>query len=234
MQLLDRALSVVMILAENPEGLVLTEVSKKGNLPVSTAHRILKSLENTNFVVKNVDSKKFYLSYKFLTIAKSIEKHDVILSLSKDIMKDLSRNIHKTVVLCGAVDDKIINLDYAEYVDSSIYKIKKGMLIDMHLTSAGRVFLANVSENKLNKYIEKHNLNDDFKEVIKKVKEDDYCMIDEELQNNIQGVSAPVRDGYGKIVAVLAFTTIKSINPIKEDEIIKLKKYAGMIEERIK
>ncbi|MGN1390087.1 MAG: IclR family transcriptional regulator C-terminal domain-containing protein, partial [Bulleidia sp.] len=57
---------------------------------------------------------------------------------------------------------------------------------------------------------------------LRKIREQGYSLIDEELQPNVQGVAAPVSDGSGQVIAAIAFTTQKSVSPVQQSEIDQL------------
>ena len=54
---------------------------------------------------------------------------------------------------------------------------------------------------------------------LKKVKALGYCILDEELQENVQGIACPIYDYCNKVVGAVAYTTIKTNQPITKDNI---------------
>ncbi len=65
---LERALFLFELLAQNPKGFTLQELIKELKYSKSTLFRITTTLVNHNYLTRDIDTKKFQLSRKLLSI----------------------------------------------------------------------------------------------------------------------------------------------------------------------
>lgn len=239
MQLVDRTLAALTILCQSPSGLSVSELSLKLEIPASSTHRILSSLKNNNFIVQDKGSKKYSASYKMLTLCSGLAKDNSLIMSARPVMKALSKQIGKTIVLCIMENQRIINIDCIEREDSSMYMVKTGIELPMYATSAGRVFSAYMDREKVIEIFghtdrkqatpyTKTDLTDLFQE-LDEIKKQGYALIDEELQLGIQGAACPIFDIYGHVIAALAFTCEKREWMFVHADIEQLSKSAGEI-----
>ncbi len=239
MQLVDRVFRTIEELSGETSGLSIIELSERLDLPVSTIHRILQSLKDNNYVIQNPKTKRYELSYKIYNICSRMERNNSLITIARPYMERLSIAINKTITLCVLYGDYILNLDCIENNDATVCSVKKGTQYPLYVTSAGRVFLANMPQDKMKSILDESEIKkttmytkieiDALTDEIADVKRKGYSIIDEEFQLGIQGASCPIIDSVGNAVAAIGFTTIKRKNCITKDTIIKLKETAEEI-----
>lgn len=243
MQLVNRVLNAMEVLSREEKGMSVSDLSEALQIPVSSTHRVLQSLSENHFVVQNPETRQYALSYKIFILCSNMKAHNSLLLQAKPYMKELSEEIQKTIVLCVRSGDKIINLDCIEDSDSSAYMVKIGKELPLYSTSAGRLFAAYMKEDHARAVLEKMertpstphtktNMDELFQE-FQKIREQGYALIDEELQMGIQGVSCPITDRSGRMVAALALTTLKVRDTVDDEMIEKLKACAEKISRAI-
>lgn len=243
MQLVDRVLKTIEILSREEFGMSVSELSAELEIPASSTHRVLKSLQDNHFVTQDSDTKKYRLSYKLYSICSGMREQNSLILQARPYMRMLAEEIGKPVVLCVLNGEKIINLECIENSNASVYMVRTGEELPLYSTSAGRVFAADMQVQRAREILErmsrykatpytKTDMEELMAELIQ-IRRQGYAVIDEELQIGIQGVSCPIRDYRGKIVAALATTTVKSETSITLELIERLKYYAGQISEEI-
>ena len=243
MQLVDRALKALELISREPQGMSVSELSQKLDIPASSAHRVLAGLKDNHFVTQNEETKKYHISYKIFNLCSAVREQDSLIALSRPYMRKLSQEIQKTVILCVMSGDRLLNLDCVENSDASIYMVKTGKEMPLYSTSAGRVFAAYMPMDRAMRIFERTARRQetpytktDLKELLaelQRIRRQGYAVIDEELQVGVQGVACPLQDGAGRVVAALALTTVKSKNSVDEAMISRLKFYAGEISKEI-
>lgn len=243
MQLVDRVLKSIEILSKEESGLSVSELSEALEIPASSTHRVLKSLQSNHFVMQNPETKKYSLSYKIFSICSGMRERSSLIALARPYMKCLVEEIQNPVVLCVMNGEKIINLDCVENSNASIYMVQTGNELPLYNTSSGRVFAASMNPeyaydilNRSDRYKETPYTKTDMNELMKElenIRRQGYAIIDEELQIGIQGISCPITDYRGTVIAALATTTLKSEKSINEKLIEKLKACADRISEEI-
>lgn len=243
MQLVDRVLKTIEILSKEETGMSVSELSEALEIPASSTHRVLKSLQSNHFVMQNEDTKKYSLSYKIYSICSGMREKSSLIALARPFMRQLVEEIQNPVVLCVMNGEKIINLDCVENSNASIYMVQTGNELPLYSTSSGRVFAAHMrpeyaydifsrTDRRKETPYTKTDMNELVRE-LEKIRKQGYAIIDEELQMGIQGVSCPITDYRGMVIAALATTTVKSEKSINENLIKKLKMCADRISEEI-
>lgn len=243
MQLVDRTLKALTFLSTESEGLSVSELSDMLDIPASSTHRILTSLKKNHFIIQDEDTKKYKIGYKLFTLCSGITKKNSLISSARGVMKELAKELDKTIVLCVMENSHIICIDYIENKDTSMYMIKVGYEMPLHVTSAGKVYSAYMDRETVKRELSntameaatpytKTNLEEIYKE-LDEIKKNGYAICDEELQLGIQGIACPIFDMNHEVVAAISFATLKSEHYITEETIAALKKSAAAISEHI-
>ncbi len=243
MQLVDRVLKTIEILSEALEGMSVSDLSEALDMPPSSTHRVLKSLQDNHFVFQNAETKKYALSYKVYSICAGMRERNSLIAAAKPFMYELSRDIKMPIVLCVRNDDKIINLEGIVGGDASIFMTTTGTELPMYNTSAGRVFAASMPAEQAKAIFERTSRVkqtpytkvelDELMEELEHIRQQGYALIDEELQLGIQGISCPIYDYRGKTVAALAATMIKTEHTVNMELVRRLKLCASSISREI-
>jgi DNA-binding IclR family transcriptional regulator len=232
MELVERTLNALVVLSHFPNGISVAEASRELDLPMSSTYRVLSSLKEAHFAVQNPDSKRYSLSYRLFSLCDQVRRSDTLISTVRPAMKDLSKKIQKNIILCVPDGKMTLNLDYVEYQNASMYKIRKGYESVWYTTSAGRVFAAFAEEEERKKLFQGLKIKAEtpstitdvaaLRKELGKIQEQGYSLIDEELQENVQGVAAPVFDASHHAIAAIAFTTQKRSSPVTKKDIQEL------------
>lgn len=243
MQLVQRTLEVLLILSRESEGLSVSELAEKLNIPNSSTHRILTCLKDSHFVSQSQETKRYRIGYKVLALSSNIKKESSFTQAARPFMKELADQINKTVTLCVMEGENIVCLDYIESKDTGMFFVRIGFAMPPHATSAGKAIQAylpieqvkeiylNHHENKLTSYTKTDY--DEFLQELEQVQLQGYAICDEELQLGVQGVACPVFDYNRKVVGSVSFTALKSDDCLTEENIGLLKECARKISNSI-
>ena len=243
MQLVDRVLKTIEILSKEDAGMSVSELSEALEIPASSTHRVLKSLQDNHFVMQNADTKRYRLSYKIYSICSGMREQNSLIALARPYMRQLAKEIQNPVVLCVMNGEKIINLDCVENSNASIYMVQTGNELPLYSTSSGRVFAAYMRPEQAYDILQRserkketpHTKTEmaELMEELERIRRQGYAVIDEELQIGVQGISCPITDYRGNVIAAIATTTVKSEKSINMLLIERLKMYAKQISEQI-
>lgn len=242
MQLVERTLDVLLILSKESDGLSVSELAEKLNIPSSSTHRILVALKKKHFVMQSYETKKYRLGYMILTLSSNIIKENNLTIASKPFMKDLADKMNKTITLCVMEGDSVICLYYVESKDTSMFLVRTGFAMPPHATSAGKAIQAYMPIDQVQRiYLNNHdkltshtkiNLESFLKE-LEVVRLEGYAVSDEELQLGVQGVACPIFDYNRKVIGSVSFTALKADNCLTDDNIQLLKECAQRISNSI-
>lgn len=219
MEAIDRTINLIKILSSHASGMTVNEAATAMKLAPSTTHRLLNSLRMNKIVIKNEQTKLYRLGYTVLTISSNLYRNDLLVDSSLPVMRELSRKIERTVILCAMEGTQIINLASVDREDASYYMVKIGQTLPLFSTSAGRVYCAYMPEENVRILFDTiheqpatpHTITsfDALRLELVKIRESGYACINEELQMGRQGFASPIFDFNKQVSAALAFTTTK-------------------------
>ena len=89
-QVLDRGLDLIELLATAEHGMTISELVAATGLPKSTVHRILATFTNRHYVEKNEETSVYSLGYKFVELASLYLNKIVLKTEAEPIMHTLA------------------------------------------------------------------------------------------------------------------------------------------------
>lgn len=117
-------------------------MASKLGLPVSTVHRLLSSLIETEFVAKVPETSEYTLGRSCLELLSDmVRQFDVRRSL-RPVMERLSELTQETIHLTVAVHSQIMDVDVIDSLHSVGVRASIGSILPIHATAVGKIFLA--------------------------------------------------------------------------------------------
>jgi DNA-binding IclR family transcriptional regulator len=240
-----RALAILECLDSSSRGLNISEISRKLNIPKSSAHVIILTLEKLGYVQKRSDSLNYHLGLKAYGLGLSMMKNLSVSEVALPHMRVLVDQIHLPCHL--AVPDGEQGV-YIQKVDApGLIKIDTyiGRRMDLHCTGVGKIILAygpaEVRDHILSKqtYI-RHTRNTItsarvMQKELAKIRKLGYAIDDEEEELAVRCVAVPVMHPSGRFAAALSVTgtthqlALSDIDDLAE----QLKKVASNIFRRV-
>lgn len=243
MRSIDNAFEIITILSNEKEGLTLTEITERIDLPKSSVYRLLQSLKKNHIILQLDENKKYIIGYKLLSLSSNIANSKGIINSAKPYMNNLSKEIKKTISLNVMENEHILCIDFVESKDTPMFIIRKGYEMPIYPTSSGKVFLANMSEMEIKEIFNKNKIikitkktideKEDIYKDIEKVKNKGYAICDEELQIGVESIACPIFDYNGDVVASISVTTLKSDDFMNNKNISLISKCAKNITESL-
>ena len=139
---LDRALSVIELLNEHPEGLLVNEMAELLNLPTNSVYRIMHTLERRAYARKNPNGSGYMLSEKFLSLATPVAGDPGFLENALPVMRRL-RDLTRETVLAGVLlEDRGVVLEQVPGLHNFCFKVNPGLRFYLHCAAPGKAILA--------------------------------------------------------------------------------------------
>lgn len=215
-QVLDRMMSLLDALAESDEAESLKKLSELTDLHPSTAHRILNDMVACR-LVERADSGTYRLGLKLLELGNLVKARLSVRDAAQLPMRALHKLTGQTVNLSVRQGDEIVYIDRAYSERSGMQVVRAiGGRAPLHLTSVGKLFLADDDSAKLKAYVAKTGLNghtqnsiNDITQLEKEldlVKSLGHARDDEELELGVSCMAAAILDDSGKLVAGLSLS----------------------------
>src|SRR5690625_622281 len=130
------------ILTEYPSGIGVTDLSRKLDVAKSTAHRLLTTLLERNFVMKDPITENYKLGTQILYLSNFVLEHNNIRDLSKKTLNHLAKTSKETVHLCIYDKGEVVYIDKVDGNQTIRMHSRIGKRGLMHSTGVGKAMLA--------------------------------------------------------------------------------------------
>ena len=101
----EKTLDVLELLSER-HSIGITELAQLKNIGLSTAHRILSTLENKGFAAKLPDSNKYTLGHRVYSISKSLSQKIGSVKFSNPYIDVIGDNTNENAAYCVLLPQK--------------------------------------------------------------------------------------------------------------------------------
>jgi IclR family pca regulon transcriptional regulator len=217
-QSLERGLSVVMAFdSENPE-LTLSDVARLTGLDRAAARRFLYTFVELGYM--RVQGRYFSLRPKLLELGYAYLSSLSLPEIAQPHLRVLSAEVHESSYLSVNEDDENICVAHVPVRRIWTATITVGTRLPLLATASGRVLLAGLSEETVRAFIANHPLKqitrftryepDQLVAEIARIREHGWSYVDQELEEGLRVVAAPVRDAQGRVVASVSVSTLAS------------------------
>jgi IclR family transcriptional regulator, pca regulon regulatory protein len=240
-QSLERGLAVIRAFdAAHPE-LTLSEVAKLCDLTRAAARRFLLTLADLGYV--RTDGRRFRLSPRVLELGYAYLSSLSLLEVAEPHLERLVSEVHESSSLAVLDADDVVYV--ARVPTSRIMRvaINVGTRFPAYSTSLGRVLLAGLPDAALDAYLSRVTLERltartvataaALRAELVRVRAQGYAIVDQELEEGLRSVAAPVRDRAGAAVAAVnvgVHTSRYSVESIRRDLVPPLLATAARIE----
>ncbi len=213
---LERALSVFELLNQFPNGLSISEVADKLNIPRNSAHRIIMTLADRDYLMRDEESKVFRLTKKLLIIGYGALSERNLIEYALRPMREL-RDITKETVPLGVLNNGTgIVIEQVSGLHMFKYVLEPGKPFHLHTAAPAKAIIAFLPEIEQNRIFEKitftsYNKNtipdlDTYKDVIAITKEKGYSVDQGEEYEGMHCIGAPIFDLHGYPIAAIWIT----------------------------
>jgi IclR family KDG regulon transcriptional repressor len=213
-QVLDRAFRVLEVLAGADGELGATELAARSRLHKTTAHRLLVILERQRFVERNPDNAKYRLGWRLFELGSLAVSRLDLYSLAKPYVESLMEQTGETARMAVLRGGEIISLVNAESRRNVRTPSTVGRRSPLYCTSQGKAILAHLppeTAGELIRSIEFKSYTGNtitrpsrLKTELAVIRERGYAIDDEEFEDGLRCIGAPVRNHLGEVVAGLS------------------------------
>lgn len=239
LQSVDNALRVIEILSENEE-MGITELSGKLDLGKSTAFRLVSTLENRDFVIQDPKNGKYRLSMKFVTIGSNILKRKSLINIVHPYIKKLTEQYNESTYISVLDGNNIIVIDKVVSSNAILMDIKIGAVMPAYCTANGKVLLAYIYRDNIDKYIKNTNFikytdntildGDKFKKELDNIMLNGFAVNNEENEIGLTCFASPIKNSKGEAIASISISGPTSrITEKKENLIASIKETAEQL-----
>jgi IclR family transcriptional regulator, pca regulon regulatory protein len=225
-QSLERGLAVIQAFSSERPSMTLAEVAREAGLTRATARRLLFTLQHLGYA--RFDGKRFALTPKVLDIGYAYLSSLDLASIAQAEMESLVERTHES---CSAAVLDGTDIVYVVRVPTTrIMTISLGLgsRLPAYATSMGRVLLADLLDGQLASDLASHldghrdghgedghverlpaltsrTITDpgELRAELDRVRRQGWALVDQELEDGVRSVAAPLRDARGRVIAAI-------------------------------
>lgn len=228
---IERTLSILELITASQKGLSNADLSRRLNIPKSSASYILRVLEKRGYLSRE-DSGRYRIGLKLVSLTSGALTHLDFREIAKPIMSDFLKKSRLPEVHLAVLDNgRAVYVEKIEAQNSFIkMDIWVGHRLPIHTTAIGKALVANLLDSEILKILEIRGMEKKtrksittpvkFLQEIEKVKKYGYAIDDEENSENVRCLAAPIYDSNGKIIAAIGTSTI--INQLDKTHLPKI------------
>jgi IclR family pca regulon transcriptional regulator len=200
-QSLDRGLAVIRAFGPDRERLSLSEVARATGLTRAAARRFLLTLVRLGYV--RSDGREFLLRPRVLELGYAYLSGLTLPEVAAPHMEELVAKLHESSSISVLDGQHIVYVVRVPTKRIMTVTISVGTRFPAYATSMGRVLLAALPPDELDRYLDEVALKpltgrtvtdpDRLRELLAEVARQGYSIVDQELEEGLRSVAAPIR-----------------------------------------
>ncbi|HEV2675961.1 MAG TPA: IclR family transcriptional regulator C-terminal domain-containing protein [Aliidongia sp.] len=213
-QSLGRALDLMESVAAAEQGAGLSELAKATGLAPSTAHRLLKTLQQRRYVSHDAERGLWFVGVQSFTVGAAFLRTRNVVAAARPVMRQLMEESGESVSLAVLDGADAVYLAQIECRAMMRALARPGGRAPLHCSGVGKALLAALAEGErvplyqridFTRYTE-HTLTDAdvLEAALRPVAARGFAIDDEEFALGLRCVAAAIRDEYGEPVAAIS------------------------------
>jgi DNA-binding IclR family transcriptional regulator len=213
-QVLDRAFQILNMLADEHAGASITEIAERLSLHKSTVHRLLMVLGSSRFVEKNTITGKYHLGSRIMELGLSAVSRLDIYEVAGPHLRVLVKETGETAHLAVLRDGQVVSLVNIQSSQTLRTPTTVGTRTPAHCTSLGKAMLAFANPEHIDDFLYKRKLErytpktittaSALRAELTAIRNRGYAVDDEEREEGLRCIGAPIWDNSGNVVAALS------------------------------
>ncbi|MGY8525771.1 IclR family transcriptional regulator [Paracidovorax citrulli] len=206
-----RGLSVIRAFNASRPAQTLTEIAQASGLTRAGARRILLTLVGLGYV--QADGRLFRLTPKILDLGFAYLTSMPFWNVAEPIMEGLSQEVHESCSVSVLDGVEIVYVLRVPARKIMTINLSIGSRLPAYCSSMGRVLLAGLSEEELDRTLRASDLRqrtvrtvtdiEGLKAIIAQVRQQGWAQNDQELEEGLVSLSAPIRNRSGQVIAAM-------------------------------
>jgi IclR family pca regulon transcriptional regulator len=210
-QSLDRGLAVIRAFGPDRERLSLSEVARATGLTRAAARRFLLTLVKLGYV--RSDGREFSLRPRVLELGYAYLSGLAMPEIAAPHLEELVARLRESSSISVLDGHHIVYVARVPTKRIMTVAISVGTRFPAFATSMGRVLLAAMSEEELDRYLSEATLEPltartvtdpaRLREILQEVAKLGYSIVDQELEEGLRAIAAPIRGSGGGVTAAV-------------------------------
>lgn len=202
--MITKSFEVLELLSKSPHGLTLQQIITELRYPKSSLYKIVTNLQELGYLGREVDSSRYFLSRKLLTLGVTAFNSSNIIERSKEYMKLLRDEVGESVMIGTLIDDEVVLLEQITGSLDFVFTLKQGMKFNLYSTAPGKVILAFLDKSKQNEIVDNLQLDaineytitdkEQLKQELEAIRKNGYAADINETVEGVHCIAAPIWD----------------------------------------
>jgi DNA-binding IclR family transcriptional regulator len=232
-QSVDRAMDILECFTFKNKERTLPEIVQQTGLNRTTVIRLLSHLTSRAYLMHNDRDRTYQLGIKLLELGGVALSSVSLRKIAAPHLTRLRNDLGHTILLGVRMDDNLVYIDKRDGKGVMVSPSEIGRIRPLHFGMLGMVLMAQLSRQEQEALLKKDPLkpytrksitdNETFLKVLSGIKEKGYYIGREDVFEGVGGISAPIRDFRGDVVAALGFTMMLSMFNRPEETLEKVK-----------
>ena len=244
-QSLDRGLAVIRAFGPDRERLSLSEVARATGLTRAATRRFLLTLVKLGYV--RSDGREFSLRPRVLELGYAYLSGLAMPEIASPHLEELVAKVRESSSISVLDGHHIVYVARVPTKRIMTVAISVGTRFPAYATSMGRVLLAGMSQEDLDKYLAEAELApitartvtdpDRLQEIVHEVGRQGYAIVDQELEEGLRAIAAPIHGAGGSVTAAInlsAHASRVSLSAMRAELLPALQETAARIEADLK
>ncbi|MDB5879748.1 IclR family transcriptional regulator domain-containing protein [Noviherbaspirillum suwonense] len=208
---LARGLAVVRAFSDQRRSLTIAQISHKTGIPRAAVRRCLYTLKRLGYA--DSEANNFFLKPKILSLGYSYLSSTPLTVSAQPCLNGISRALNESCSLAVLDNDEVLYVARSATSRVMSIALNTGSRLPAYCTSLGRVLLANLSDEALQRYFDTVKLRAytertvvsvaRLREILSEVRVSGYSVVEEELEVGLRSIAVPVRGASGVVHAAL-------------------------------
>ena len=210
-QVLERAVDILQVLAEDSRELSAAEVAERLSLHKSTIHRLLTVLEQHRLIRRNGETGRYSLGLRLFEFGTRAVRGLQLRDTAQPHLDQLARETGETAHICVFDRTEMVSIAYAEGSRSLRMPATVGRRTPAYCSAVGKAMLAFMPKSVIDvvgsmrprtekTLVTREALLADLRQVRMR----GYAVDDEEVEEGLRCVGAPVWNYTGEVVAAIS------------------------------
>ena len=231
-QVLAKALDALNVLASEPSGLTLSELSLRLDLPKSSVFRYLATLEQYGFVERTSETDRYELGLRLFELGNLVASQFDYIQAALPFMRSLLEKFGETVNLAILRDSQVVYLQILEGTRSMRMAAQPGLRNLPHATALGKAILAYLPEQDVLAIVAQNGLPaltphtitsvDKLQAELEQVRRQCYAIDNIENEEGVRCIAAPIFDHDNQVIAAVSLSgPVNRMSPLQIEAIAK-------------
>jgi IclR family transcriptional regulator, pca regulon regulatory protein len=213
-QSLERGLAVILAFSHSHPSLTLSQCAELTGLARPTVRRVLLTLQHLGYI--RSEGRQFALTPRVLALGYAYLSSLNLPVIAQPFLEELVAEAREACSLSTLDDTDVVYVTRVATHGRPSVTLATGTRLPAHATAMGHVLLADLSARELDRYLERADLQPltsmtvrtpaELLARLERVREQGFAVIEQELEEGLRSVAAPVRGSDGRVIAALGMS----------------------------